>query len=215
VSCFRIVLDAIHVLTAADTVGSLIHETEAQCLKRYAALVDRVAVEIGTFRGGSAAVITSSLAKGATLISIDPYVRDSMVPSLRGSLLLAWLNVLRHGRIRQVSFIRGYSHEVVRTWKRPIDLLWIDGSHKYEDAKRDFLDWSGYVVKNGYLIFHDSNRINMSDDQEFDNGWVGPTKVCLEIKERMKHEYEHVESVRSINIFRKLIPPVQTGMRHS
>ena len=36
-----------------------------------------------------------------------------------------------------------------------IDLLHIDGSHRYEDVRRDFLNWKEKVKKTGVVFFHD------------------------------------------------------------
>ena len=36
-----------------------------------------------------------------------------------------------------------------------IDLLHIDGSHKYEDVKEDYLCWRSKVAENGVVFFHD------------------------------------------------------------
>lgn len=36
-----------------------------------------------------------------------------------------------------------------------IDLLHIDGSHEYDDVKKDFLMWKKKVKKNGAIFFHD------------------------------------------------------------
>lgn len=177
---------------------------EIKCLSHYASKPGKLAVEIGVYQGGSTVVISNSLSKGAKLVSIDPFIPDSMMPTLRGSLIHSFLNVLRHGNICNVRFIKDYSYNVVRGWKKQIDFLWIDGSHVYHDVKMDFEMWSPLVTRGGYILFHDSNRSDLSNDNEFQNGWCGPTRVCKEIKNELGLQYEMVESVKSINVFRKL-----------
>ena len=39
-----------------------------------------------------------------------------------------------------------------------IDLLHIDGSHRYEDVKRDFKLWRPKIRKNGVIFFHDTGE---------------------------------------------------------
>ena len=43
-----------------------------------------------------------------------------------------------------------------RFWDKTIDILHIDGSHKYEDITRDFETWSKFVTDNGIILLHDT-----------------------------------------------------------
>lgn len=40
-------------------------------------------------------------------------------------------------------------------WDRPIDLLFIDDSHYYDDIKDNFEKFSPFVKEGGYVVFHD------------------------------------------------------------
>lgn len=195
---------AASILIAGAWHSPLVDPDELRCLADYAAKAPGDAVEIGTFNGASTSVISRSLSRGIRLTAIDPYVADSMIPSLRGSPLVAWCAVLRHGHLSTVRLVRDYSSNVVKTWTTAIGLLWIDGSHRYEDVKRDFEEWAPFVRPGGYVIFHDSNRTDLSTDEVFDNGWRGPTLVCNEIKQHRSHQYAHETALKSINVFRKL-----------
>ena len=55
-----------------------------------------------------------------------------------------------------ITFIKGYFDDVVKTWKKSIDILHIDGLHTYEAAKNDFEKWSPLVKENGVILMHDT-----------------------------------------------------------
>ncbi len=179
-------------------------EEEINCLIRYAALSKKAAVEIGTFKGGSACYISKALPESVPLFTLDPYISDSMIPEYRGNWLTAFLNILFYGRIKQVHLIKGYSFNISRSWSTSIDFLFIDGDHRYEKIKKDFEEWSHFLVSGGFILFHDSNRKDLSNDDFFDGyGWTGPTQLCSEIKKEQSSAFDHIESVCTLNIFRK------------
>lgn len=50
------------------------------------------------------------------------------------------------------------SEEACKGWEGDIGLLWIDGSHEYEDVKRDFLLWEPYLSPSRFIAFHDRDH---------------------------------------------------------
>jgi hypothetical protein len=58
--------------------------------------------------------------------------------------------------IKNLTLIRGYFSEVAKTWDKPIDILHIDGRHRYEDVKEDFKTWSRFVRPGGVILLHDT-----------------------------------------------------------
>lgn len=42
-----------------------------------------------------------------------------------------------------------------RAWATPLSLVFIDGGHAVETVRNDYLGWSGHVIPDGYLVFHD------------------------------------------------------------
>jgi hypothetical protein len=49
----------------------------------------------------------------------------------------------------------GKSPVVARTWRTPLNLLFIDGGHTEEAAQRDFDGWACWVNPGGALLIHD------------------------------------------------------------
>lgn len=117
-----------------------------------------VIVEIGSFQGKS----TVALAKGAQLgggrvYAIDPHhayqvTADTHYGDENYEALLA--NIEAYGVAATVKVIKKASIDAFADWKKPIDLLWIDGSHEYEDVKQDFITWSKFVT--GYIAMHNT-----------------------------------------------------------
>ena len=58
--------------------------------------------------------------------------------------------------ITNLELIRGYFSEVAKTWEKPIDILHIDGRHRYEDVKEDYGIWSEFVKDSGVVLMHDT-----------------------------------------------------------
>jgi len=55
-----------------------------------------------------------------------------------------------------VEIIKGTFDDVAKTWDKSIDILHIDGSHHYEDVKKDFETWSKFVKDDGVILLHDT-----------------------------------------------------------
>ena len=55
-----------------------------------------------------------------------------------------------------VTFIKGFFDDVVKTWNKQIDILHIDGLHTYEAVKNDFEKWTPFLKENGVILMHDT-----------------------------------------------------------
>lgn len=65
--------------------------------------------------------------------------------------------------LNNITFIKGFFDDVVKTWDKKIDILHIDGLHTYEAVKNDFEKWSPFVKENGIILMHDT----MVENPEF------------------------------------------------
>ena len=126
-------------------------------------------VEIGSWKGKS----TVSLALG---IKENGSGKVYAIDHHRGSKEHGTVNTYEEFKKNIFSFgVSDYvvplvmsSEEANKSWQRPIKLLWIDGSHEYEDVKKDFMMWERHLVVNGLIAFHDTFF------------WPGPKKVVDE-----------------------------------
>lgn len=58
----------------------------------------------------------------------------------------------------RLQFINKPSYEIAKTWKLPIDILFIDGYHQKEAVKQDYELFSPFVEPKKLIIFHDTNH---------------------------------------------------------
>jgi cephalosporin hydroxylase len=106
--------------------------------------------EIGTANGGTNLLLTHLLESVETVIGVDLYITNAAL--LR--------RLLRPGQ--RIHLINGSSYSP-RTFERvraalggqKIDMLLIDGDHRYEGVKQDFLLYSQFVREGGLIMFHD------------------------------------------------------------
>jgi len=112
-------------------------------------------VEIGSFKGRS----TCSLAFGCLGTKKHVFAIDLFDggPDLqrRDSFQEFSANIKRCGLSELVQPLIGLGTEIAKTWSRPIHLLFIDGSHRYEDVLADFAAFCPHVVPGGIVACHD------------------------------------------------------------
>jgi len=183
-------------------------QEEVPYLAEKAAGAGNTIVEIGCAFGGSTTVFLLNKTEDAQVYSIDPFVLDSKggvqatMDGCRYAVAQALRAEQRDDALDDWHLIGGYSHDVVGSWNKEIDLLFIDGSHHYEDVRRDFQQWSRFLAADGRILIHDSRRDNIAEDpsdQKFSRGWMGPTRLADELK--LSADFELVDTCYSINVF--------------
>ncbi len=117
-------------------------------------------VEIGSWKGKSTIwlALGAMAVRGDKVYAIDPhtplleegYVEDTEADFRR--------NIEEAEIDSQVVSMVMTSEEAVKGWNKPVGLLWIDGDHRYEQVKRDFLLWEPHVIEGGIIAMHDTIR---------------------------------------------------------
>jgi predicted O-methyltransferase YrrM len=121
-----------------------------------------VIVEIGSWKGKSTIYLAegSRAGGGASVYAVDPHVGgpDQEKLGIRDVNTEAEFreNIRRAGVDGLVIPVVQASMDAVRGWSKPIGLLWIDGDHRYESVRDDFVFWEPHVVEGGILAFHDT-----------------------------------------------------------
>jgi len=180
---------------------------EIQLLQKYAQLAKTQIVEIGCAFGGSTIALISAAPVDCQVLSIDPFVPDSMghwaasAAACKFAVTTA-TQTLHNREPKNWLLISDFSFNVVQDWNDLIDLLFIDGDHHYEAVKKDFEQWSPYVKTGGIILIHDSRRPDNIPPHEFVTGWPGPTKLVKELE--FHTEFEIIDYVDSLTVFKKL-----------
>lgn len=121
-------------------------------------------VEIGSFKGKSTCWMAKALQavnSNEKIAAIDPHIntRDlSVVPHYKEeSSFDAFLNNLKNCGVTQyVQPLKQTSEDAAKNWNQPIKLLFIDGSHRYEDVMLDLKLWEPHLNTGGTIVMHDT-----------------------------------------------------------
>lgn len=121
-------------------------------------------VEIGSFRGRSLIVLAKAIGPGVELIAIDPHAGNDRGPqefegyqeqaSEDNEVFEA--NLANAGVRDKVHHIRAYSNQALAQVDGDVQLLYIDGAHRFRPARQDIHSWSRRVAPGGTLLIHDS-----------------------------------------------------------
>ena len=136
------------------------------------------------------------------VFSVDPYLAITDIEtkirdySVRDKLVCQ-ANLAISGALRKVRDIHLPSRNAVRAWSEGASalsapgLIFIDGSHEYEDVRNDFACWFPHLARGGTICFHDSTN----------EAW-GVFPLMIELKSRT--DLEFIETVNSLTAFRKV-----------
>ncbi|MFH1545360.1 MAG: class I SAM-dependent methyltransferase [archaeon] len=147
----------------SDEEGEFLFNKAKECSGRGAI------VEIGSWKGKSTIWLGLGSKEGSKtrVYAVDPHNAgaDEVIYGRVNTLKEFKDNIKRAKLDEVVKPIVKDSTKASKDWKKPIELLFIDGSHQFDLVKKDFLNWSRFLVEGGLIAFHDSLL------------WPGPRKV--------------------------------------
>jgi predicted O-methyltransferase YrrM len=121
-------------------------------------------VEIGSFQGRSTIVLASAAGDGVSVYAIDPHAGNDRGPqeiegygaAAEGDHATFTANLATAGVAERVTHLRMFSDAALSDLSGSVDVLYIDGAHRYAPARADIRDWGGRVADGGTLLIHDS-----------------------------------------------------------
>lgn len=124
---------------------------------------DRI-VEIGSFQGRSTIVLAHGAPEGVSVVAIDPHAGNDRGPQeIEGFVEQAagdherfMANLESAGVTHRVRHVREFSDRAHPQVEGSIDVLYIDGAHRYAPARTDIVEWGERVTPGGTMLIHDS-----------------------------------------------------------
>ena len=121
-------------------------------------------VEIGSFHGRSTIVLASACPADATVIAIDPHAGTDRGPQeIVGFESEADQDHVRFNRHladagvgEKVRHVRMFSDAALAEIDGVIDVLYVDGAHRYAPARADIVSYGHRVPDGGTMLIHDS-----------------------------------------------------------
>jgi Methyltransferase domain len=121
-------------------------------------------VEIGSFRGRSTVILASAAPEGVDVFAIDPHAGNDRGPQeIEGYADVAAVDhdvfheTLRTAGVdERVRHLRAFSLDALGKVEGDVDLLYIDGAHRFAPALADIRVWGGRVAPGGTMLIHDS-----------------------------------------------------------
>jgi len=156
----------VRAVAALDGVEGWLSDDQARRLHAAAAALEPPAriVEIGSFRGRSTIVLATAARDGVEVVAIDPHAgtdrgpqeiaTDAATGQSDHERFLA--NLERAGVRERVRHVRAFSREALASVDGEIDLLYVDGAHRYRPARADIVGWGARVRPGGRMLIHDA-----------------------------------------------------------
>ena len=167
---------------------------ELACLERHAQ-GRRLALEIGTFQGVSAAVIARAMAADGRLYCVDPWPlhRGRETPEFQIYKRL----LKRSGVDGKVTYLQGTSKTMGDRFPQDLDFAFIDGDHSYDAVVLDWRAVRPRLAKGAVVCWHDTSVPRDAPERNF-----GSCRFFDEVV-RTDPDFEHLETVYSLNAIRR------------
>ena len=112
-------------------------------------------VEIGSHQGRSTVTLAdAATVTWSTVVAVDPFVNGAMFGG-RQTRVLFERHIEQAGLGAVVRLEADYSSQVLRRWRGPVALLYIDGKHDYWSCTGD-IGWVAHMDAGAPVLIHDA-----------------------------------------------------------
>jgi predicted O-methyltransferase YrrM len=146
------ILNILHKLRVVNATSQT-NDEELQALARYAKGA-KVALEIGSYQGVSAAVIARSLASDGCLVCVDPWLGNKKRDNPGFTIFTR--HIKRMKTKHKIQVIRDFSANALKQLPRKVDFAFIDGDHSWSGIETDWRIVSGRMSDGGVICLHDT-----------------------------------------------------------
>ena len=138
--------------------GATLYDAASSCA------ADGRIVEIGSFRGRSTIVLATAADPSVEVVAIDPHAGndrgpqeiDGFADEAADDHTVFNANLAAAGVSDRVTHIREFSDAALGQVDGAVDVLYIDGAHRYGPALADIQSWGERVAAGGTMLIHDS-----------------------------------------------------------
>lgn len=155
---------------------------------------DQEIVELGVFQGRTALIMAwgAKQGHGAHVTGIDPWDLEGNVydPPFTEIDSKRWAEyrINELGYADRITLVQAFSHEVAEHWTnpdvggRPVGLLYVDGDHTKEGAKRDIVSWAPHLVPGAVIAVDDYGHpdwpgVGQAVDELVAEGFLEPIEL--------------------------------------
>lgn len=190
------VLNIFHALGLSQPHSQMTPE-EMRCLSKHA-IDKKLALEVGTYMGVSAAIIAKSMIEKGRLFCVDPFEEKNSQKN--PGFLMAVRQLKKNKVFNKVTFLLGYSNDEVIISQIPknLDFIFIDGDHSYEGLKNDWEIVLNNLIVGGIVCLHDTK---IPEEEQYKN--FGSVQYFNEVIIADK-SFEILETEYSMNVLRRV-----------
>lgn len=146
-----------------DAISGWLSRDEAEVLYSIAMRCESDIVEVGSYKGRSSVCLGLAARLNPNLpfvYAIDPFTGSKEHRAIDPNIN-TWdeftANIEANNLDTIIRPMKMTSQEAFPKFQGTLGLVYIDGSHQYEDVKFDFLSWKQLVPSGGWICLHDFN----------------------------------------------------------